>query len=99
MAPQSGPQLAVLRDPAAAPHGGESLLNLMRRIAHWLEEEKVTDRQSILVTHAAIIRAAIIHAIEAAPQAFWRIDIAPLSMTRLSGRDGRWNVVSSGCTL
>jgi broad specificity phosphatase PhoE len=40
-------------------------------------------RQSIVVTDPAIIRAAIVHAIEATPQSFWRIDIAPLSITRL----------------
>ena len=87
---------AWLRDPAATPHGGESLLRMMQRTALWLDAEKRIDGQSILVTHATIIRAAIVHAIEAAPQAFWRIDIAPLSMTRLSGRDGRWNLASAG---
>ena len=86
-----------LRDPAAAPHGGEPLSSLMQRIAQWLEGEKVLDRRTILVTHPAIIRAAIVHAIDATPKSFWRIDIAPLSVTRLSGKDGRWNLVSAGC--
>jgi len=87
------------RDPAAAPHGGESLLNLMDRVAQWLEGEKAGSGQAILVTHATIIRAAIVHAIKAAPESFWRIDIAPLSITRLSGRDGRWNLVCTGCSM
>ena len=90
---------AWLRDPAAAPHGGESLLSLMERTRQWLECEKVMDRRSILVTHATVIRAAIIYAIEAPPKSFWRIDVAPLSVTQLSGGGGRWNVVSSGCSL
>jgi broad specificity phosphatase PhoE len=85
---------AWLSDPAATPHGGESLLSLMQRVAEWLEGEKAMNRRAILVTHAAVI-----HAIEATPKSFWRIDIAPLSFTRLSGKDGRWNVVSSGCAL
>jgi broad specificity phosphatase PhoE len=88
---------AWLRDPAATPHGGESLLSLMDRVAQWLEGEKAMNRQAILVTHATIIRAAIIHAIEAPPKSFWRVDIAPLSLTRLSGKDSRWNAVCSGC--
>ncbi len=88
---------AWLRDPAAAPHGGESLLRLMQRMAQWLEGEKVMDRRSILVTHASIVRAAIVHAIGAPPKSFWRIDVAPLSVTHLSGNDGRWNLVSAGC--
>jgi broad specificity phosphatase PhoE len=52
-----------------------------------------------VVTHAAVIRAAIVHAIEATPQSFWRIDVAPLSCTLLSGSESRWNLVSSGCSM
>jgi broad specificity phosphatase PhoE len=88
-----------LRDPAATPHGGESILSLMARVADWLAGENAAHRQSIVVTHATIIRAAIVHAIEATPESFWRIDIAPLSVTRLSGANGRWNLTSAGVTL
>jgi broad specificity phosphatase PhoE len=85
-----------LRDPAAAPHGGESILQLLQRVAEWLAGEQVYYRQSIVVTHPVIVRAAIVHAIEATPQSFWRIDIAPLSITRLSGVEGRWNLRLAG---
>jgi broad specificity phosphatase PhoE len=88
-----------LRDPAAAPHGGESILSMIERVADWLEAEASLDYQSIVVTHASIIRAAIVYALEATAKSFWRIDIAPLTVTRLSGRDGRWNVSSAGCTI
>jgi broad specificity phosphatase PhoE len=88
---------AWLNDPAAAPHGGESLLSLMQRIAEWLEGEKAMDRRAILVTHATVVRAAIVHAIDATPKSFWRIDVAPLSVTRLSGKDRRWNLAYAGC--
>jgi broad specificity phosphatase PhoE len=87
-----------LRDPAATPPGGESMLSLMQRVAGWLDGENAGTSLSIVVTHATIIRAAIIHAIKAGPESFWRIDIAPLSVTRLSGKDGRWNLTSAGCT-
>lgn len=90
---------AWLCDPAATPHGGESLLSLMRRVAQWLDAEKAADRKAMLITHASIIRAAIVHALGAPPQSFWRIDIAPLSVTRLSGAHGRWNLASAGCVL
>jgi len=88
---------AWLRDPAASPHGGESILSLLQRVTKWLAGEQAHHRQSIIVTHATVIRAAIVRAIEAAPQSFWRIDIAPLSVTRLSGTSSRWNLVSTGC--
>jgi broad specificity phosphatase PhoE len=87
-----------LRDPAAAPHGGESTVNLIGRVGEWLAAEQTRDQRAIVVTHPAVIRAAIVHAIEAAPQSFWRIDIAPLSITRLSGTRGRWNLSAAGCT-
>jgi broad specificity phosphatase PhoE len=90
---------AWLRDPAATPHGGESVLSLMQRVADWLVGEQAHHRRSIVVTHSAIIRAAIVHAIGAPPQSFWRIDIAPLSITRLSGDNNRWNLTSSGCAV
>ncbi len=90
---------AWLGDLAATPHGGESILGLMQRVTNWLVGEQAHHQQSIVVTHATIIRAAIVYAIEAAPQSFWRIDIAPLSVTRLSGTNGRWNLVSAGCSL
>jgi broad specificity phosphatase PhoE len=87
-----------LRDPAAVPHGGESVLSLVQRVAHWLLGEQANHRRSIVVTHSATIRAAIVHAIGAPPQCFWRMDIAPLSITRLSGDNDRWNLTSCGCT-
>jgi broad specificity phosphatase PhoE len=83
-----------LRDPEAAPHGGESLANLMRRVAAWIDARQDSPGSALVVGHAAIIRAAIVHAIEAPPKSFWRIDVAPLSMTRLSGANGRWNLIS-----
>jgi broad specificity phosphatase PhoE len=86
---------AWLRDPAAMPHGGESVLSLMQRVADWLRGEQGHHWKSIVVTHSSIIRAAMVHAIGAPPQSFWRIDIAPLSITRLSGDNDRWNLTSS----
>jgi broad specificity phosphatase PhoE len=88
-----------LHDPSAVPHGGESILDLMRRVANWLAEEGAREQRSIAVTHATIIRAAIVHAMDAPPRSFWRIDIRPLSITHLSSSGGgRWNILSSGCT-
>lgn len=85
-----------LRDPGATPHGGESIQNLMQRVAAWLDEQNGLSGQAVVVTHAAIIRAAIVHAIEATPKSFWRIDIAPLSLTRFSSNNSRWNLTSVG---
>jgi broad specificity phosphatase PhoE len=88
---------AWLSDPTAAPHGGESIAAAIQRVRLWLADQLAPGRCTIVVTHPAVIRAAIVHALEAAPQSFWRIDIVPLSITRLSGLDGRWNLSAAGC--
>jgi broad specificity phosphatase PhoE len=76
--------LAWMQDPAAAPHGGETLLHLLGRTAAWLDARSTDEGYGIVVAHASIVRASIIHAIGATPLSFWRIDVAPLSCTVLS---------------
>jgi broad specificity phosphatase PhoE len=85
-----------LRDPAAAPHGGESFVSLIARVAHWLDLKRAEPQRIVAITHAAVIRAAIVHALGAPPLSFWRIDIAPLSLVRLNGANGRWTLASLG---
>ena len=85
-----------MADPAAAPHGGESLVTLLARVAGWLDGQNSLSGRVTVITHASIIRAAIVHAIGAAPGSFWRIDMAPLALCRLSGADGRWNLTAIG---
>jgi broad specificity phosphatase PhoE len=78
-----------LTDPAAAPHGGESIVKLTDRVAEWLDS---LAGNTVAVTHPAVIRAAILVALEIPPKSFWRIDIAPLSRTVLHSREGRWTL-------
>ena len=80
---------AWLGDPVAAPHGGESLATLIERVGAWLTQSLARDGRTLAVTHASVVRAAIVNALGAGPSAFARIDIAPLSLARFSGRDGR----------
>jgi broad specificity phosphatase PhoE len=90
--------VAWLTDPAAAPHRGESIEQLITRIGGWLEKQRDSDH-TIAVTHAAVIRGALVHALQAPPSTFWRIDIAPLSVTDLRWNGRVWTVRSSGCSL
>ncbi|HZZ61508.1 MAG TPA: histidine phosphatase family protein [Roseiarcus sp.] len=87
---------AWLDDPGAAPHGGESLTAVIERAGAWLGELLWREGATLAITHASVVRAAIVSALGAGPSAFWRIDVAPLSLARLSGREGRWNLVSLG---
>jgi broad specificity phosphatase PhoE len=85
-----------LTDPVAAPHGGESLAALIARAAAFLAAQSTVPGQVLAVTHPALIRAAIVHVLAAPALSFWRIDVAPLSVTRFSGTQGRWNVSGMG---
>jgi broad specificity phosphatase PhoE len=84
---------AWLADEAAAPHGGESHRQLRMRVGTFLDHVGATHAgHTIAVTHAAVIRAAIAHAIAGTPQSFWRIDIAPLSQTMLTRSNDQWRL-------
>jgi broad specificity phosphatase PhoE len=83
---------AWMSDPEAAPHGGESLAALARRVGRWLERQARLDGRAVAVTHAEVVRAAVASLLDAPLSAFWRIDVAPLSLTELHARDGRWTV-------
>jgi len=87
---------AWLGEPAAAPHGGESLMALIERAGAFLAQSLARDGATLGVTHAPFVRAAIVSALGAGASAFWRIDVAPLSLAKFSGRDGRWNLVALG---
>ncbi len=83
---------AWLTQADAAPHGGESVTDLLDRVAPWLEARHRQSGRILAVTHQAIIRSAVVLAIGAGPAAFWRIDIAPLCRVSLSGNGGRWTL-------
>jgi broad specificity phosphatase PhoE len=87
---------AWLSDPPAAPHGGESLAALIERAGVWLGQSLTREGATLAVTHAAVVRAAIVSALGAGSSSFWRIDVAPLWVARLSGHAGRWNLAALG---
>ncbi|WP_025602731.1 histidine phosphatase family protein [Burkholderia sp. WSM2230] len=94
---------AWTRDPDAAPHGGESFAQVVKRIGRWLDAAGALDsleaprvapdnardtalshtRNVVAVTHAPVIRAAIVHVLGASPAIFSRIEIAPLTAVEM----------------
>lgn len=86
---------AWLSDFEAAPHGGESIGNVLRRVGSWLSQYKEPGH-TIAVTHPSVIRAAIVHTLNAPPQAYWRIDVEPLSMTDLRRNGAYWRLRATG---
>jgi broad specificity phosphatase PhoE len=81
-----------LTDPAQAPHGGESLAGLIERVDGWLASLTDNTSRTVAVTHPAVIRAAILAALDIPPKSFWRIDIAPVSRTVMHFRNDCWTL-------
>ena len=89
---------AWLGDAAAAPHGGEARSALLARVAAWLRERVAENGHIVAVTHPAVIRAAIMGVVAAPADAFWRIDIEPLSVVELRSDGTRWNLRAAAPT-
>ncbi|ORA09003.1 histidine phosphatase family protein [Mycobacterium arosiense] len=83
---------AWLSRPGAAPHGGESIADLISRVSHWLESLTANPLRTVAVTHPAVIRAAIVAALDAAPASFWRVDVQPVGRVVMHFRGGRWTL-------
>ncbi len=95
---QPGDLAAWLTDPAATPHNGESITDLLARTSAWLET--LHDAGHVVaVTHPAIIRSAILHALNAPAQSFWRVDIAPLTITDLRHNGRLWTLRSTAIPI
>lgn len=79
-----------IRQPDTAPHGGETIPQVIARIAEWMRDHSRFDGHTVAVTHSAIIRAAVVHVIQAELRSFWRIDVVPLAFTDLRTNGRRW---------
>ncbi len=82
--------MSWMKDPASAPHGGETIPAVMQRVASWISERGKDSGHTVAVTHASVIRAAIVYVIESDLRSFWRIDVVPLSRTDLRTNGRRW---------
>jgi broad specificity phosphatase PhoE len=65
---------------------------LCHRVGAWLDALPPDTGRALAVTEPAVIRAAIAHALDAPPAAFWRIAVLPLSTTHLTAHNSRWNI-------
>ncbi|MFB7778549.1 histidine phosphatase family protein [Streptomyces bauhiniae] len=79
-----------LADPEYPAPGGESVREVCTRVARWLES--LPEGRTVAVVEPEVVRAAVVHALGMPAEAFWRLDVAPLTATELSGRSGRWNL-------
>ena len=83
-----------LRDPRVAPHGGESLAVLINRVGRVLDDQQWPDGRSVAVVTPLVARALLVHALGAAPEVIFRIDIAPLGRALISRSQQTWRLTS-----
>lgn len=81
-----------LDDLDAVPHGGESMRSLIERTSRWLDEQALNTGTVVAVAPAAVIRAAVVRALDAPPESMWKIDIAPASVSELHAQSRHWSV-------
>ncbi|BDH05997.1 histidine phosphatase family protein [Streptomyces seoulensis] len=79
-----------LADPDCAAPGGESVREVCARVGRWLTS--APEGRTVAVVEPEVVRAAVVHALGLPGEAFWRLDVPPLTATELSGRAGRWNL-------
>ncbi|QND64812.1 histidine phosphatase family protein [Mesorhizobium loti] len=89
---------AWLTDPDAAPHGGESLADVARRASNLMGGLIAERGHTVAITHANVIRTAILHVLGAPLAACWKIDIEPLSITDFRSDGRRWVLRACGVT-
>lgn len=81
-----------LTDPRyAPPGGGESVAALIARTGAHLAALPPGPHHAVVAQ--AVVRAAVVWALELPAGAFWRLDVRPETETVLSGRAGRWNLL------
>ncbi|WP_109483503.1 histidine phosphatase family protein [Paraburkholderia sp. C35] len=86
------------RDPSVAPPGGESFEAVRQRVGGWLDARETLEMLEtvarhgtvIAVTHAGVMRAALMHVLQAPSATFARIEIPPLSMVALRYGERGW---------
>jgi broad specificity phosphatase PhoE len=81
-------------DPAFAPPGGESLLQLGARVREAFEDLAALDGTTLVVTHVSPIKAAVAWALGVGDEATWRMFVAQASLSRIEAAGGGPRLVS-----
>ncbi len=89
--------MAWMTDVAAAPHGGESLQDLITRVGEALDRSAMDglpwpDGLSVVVAAPLVIRAALVHLLAAPSALLFAVDVEPLSATLVTGHRDRWKL-------
>ena len=85
---------AWLRDPAVAPHGGESVADLIERAGAWLARLAIAPSAPdvLAITHVSVVRAAVVHARALPAASYGELAVTPLTLTALRREPAGWIV-------
>jgi broad specificity phosphatase PhoE len=102
MAAEPESMMAWMTDVDSAPHGGESLQDLIKRVGATLDrgppDGGALDRApwpdglTVVVAAPLVIRAAVVHLLAAPSSLLFGVDVEPLSATHVTGHGGRWKL-------
>ena len=81
-----------LADPAAAPHGGESLLHVIGRVGGVVDAYAWPDGLSVAVVSPLVARAIAVHALSVPAESIFRVDVGPLGRVLLSRAPVGWRL-------
>lgn len=81
-------------DPDAAPHGGESLTELIKRVGDFCDATDWPDGQSLAFVTPLVARAAAVHALGGPPELIFRLDVAPGGRLMISRSGPFWRLQS-----
>lgn len=83
-------------DTATAPHGGETVVDLIARVGRWLEAIERLSGRSVAFAPASVLKAGLVNALGAPASSFARIDIKPMRTAVFVSDGRRWNMRSFG---
>lgn len=75
-----------------APDGGESLTRLLDRVSGWLQVRQQPSGRALVIADQTVIRAAVLHVLDAGTRSFWRLDVAPWSLSIVQYAHGEWRL-------
>ena len=81
-----------LDDPTAAPHGGESLLQLIGRVGSVIDDYAWPEGLSVAVVSPLAARAVAVHALSVPAESIFRVDVGPLGRVLLSRATVGWRL-------
>jgi broad specificity phosphatase PhoE len=81
-------------DPDFATAGGESLARFVRRVSGWVRARQQPDGRALVIADQTVIRAIVLHVLDAEVRSFWRLDVAPWSLSVVQYANGEWRLRS-----